>query len=64
MQHVLSHPEFKSNPILAITQHLTATMPPPPEPKVSEVDEKQRRKEKKKKAKAKKALEREDAAME
>lgn len=31
MPQVLAHPQYQSNPIAAITSHLSATLPPPPE---------------------------------
>lgn len=31
MSQVLAHPQYQSNPIAAITSHLSATLPPPPE---------------------------------
>lgn len=30
LQHVLAHPQFKADPIAAVTAHLAATMPPAP----------------------------------
>eukprot|EP00877_Chromochloris_zofingiensis_P009667 jgi/Chrzof1/4954/Cz15g06060.t1 len=30
LHQVLEHPEFKANPIQAITNHLASTLPPPP----------------------------------
>ena len=29
MQQVVKHPQFKANPIGAVTNHLSATLPPP-----------------------------------
>ncbi len=31
MSQVLAHPQYRSDPIAAITSHLSATLPPPPE---------------------------------
>jgi hypothetical protein len=53
LRQVLAHPQFKNDPIAAITSHLSATLPPPPQP--AKAAPAQRRRDKKKKAKAAKA---------
>lgn len=44
---VLSHPQYQADPIAAITNHLSTTLPPPRAPPRPAADPKQRRKEKK-----------------
>jgi hypothetical protein len=45
LQQVLSHPQFQANPLLAITNHLNASLPPPPaQPKHPQQSQKRKRK--------------------
>ena len=46
MSQVLAHPQYRSDPIAAITSHLSATLPPPPEapkPKLDPIMRKQQK---------------------
>ena len=43
---VLSHPQFKADPISAIAHHLSATLPPAPEPSKAKADPLMRKQQK------------------
>ncbi|KAK9815410.1 hypothetical protein WJX72_003228 [[Myrmecia] bisecta] len=56
LQQVLAHPHFKANPIAAITNHLTAMLPPVPEPAKPKTPSAQELKEKRRQRKHTKRL--------